>query len=71
MTKLEAKVVAAALVWHAVNVIKSRPLHQKHDKRLRIAARNLLKKQDDKLTVRHLSIADPARSAGRKRGRKA
>jgi len=62
MTKLEAKVVAAALVWHAVNVFRSRPLHLKHDKRLRVAAINLLKNQDDKLTVRHLAIADPARN---------
>jgi hypothetical protein len=61
MTKLEAQVVAAALVWHAVNVFKCRPLHEKHDKALRGAAIDLLKKQDDKMTVRHLAIADPAR----------
>lgn len=57
MTKLEAKVVAAALVWHAVNSITGRPLRYKHDQDLRRASINLLKKQDDKVTARRLEIA--------------
>jgi hypothetical protein len=57
MTKLEAKVVVAALVWHAKNTFECRPLHKKQDKALRIAAINLLKKQDDDFTVKRLQIA--------------
>ena len=57
MTKLEAKVVVAALVWHAKNVFSGRALHTKQDKALRIAAINLLKKQDDDFTVKRLQIA--------------
>jgi len=60
MTKLEAKLVAAALVWHAVNAIKGRPLTQKQDKQLRRAAINLLTRQDDQLSTRNMAIADPA-----------
>lgn len=57
MTKLEAQVVKAALIWHAVNAITGRPLHHKHDQALRQAAINLLKKQKDKELVQHLESA--------------
>lgn len=57
MTKLEAKVVKAALIWHAVNAVCGRPIHYKHDKALGVAAKNLLKRQNDKLTVRHIAKA--------------
>lgn len=62
MTKLEAKLVKAALIWHVCNAFKGRPLRDKQDRQLRIAAVNLLKKQDDKLTEKHLAIAGPARN---------
>jgi len=56
VTRLEAQLVKAALVWHAVKVFKLYP-QAKEDKALRRAAINLLKKQDDKMTAKRLERA--------------
>ncbi len=58
MTKLEAKLVKAALVWHVVTFLRgeTRKL-QKHERALRAAAIALLKKQDGKLTDARLKRA--------------
>lgn len=56
MTRLEAQLVKAALIWHAVKAFKRYP-QNKEDKALRRAAINLLKKQDDKMTVKRLERA--------------
>lgn len=56
MTRLEAQLVKAALIWHAVKVFKRYP-QTKEDKALRRAAINLLKKQGDKMTVKRLEQA--------------
>lgn len=63
MTKLEARLIKAALIWHAVKVFAPRYPSAKEDKALRRAAIDLLKKQDDKLTVRRLEAALKGRVA--------
>lgn len=62
MTRLEAELVKAALIWHAVKVFKRYP-QAKEDQALRRAAINLLKKQDDKRTVQRLERALAKKSA--------
>ena len=57
MTKLEAEVVKAALIWHTVNVFRCRPLHRKEDKALRVASINLMRKQDHLATEIRLEVA--------------
>lgn len=57
MTKLEAQLIKAALLWHAIKVFSPRYPNQKEDKDLRRAAINFLKKQNDKVSARRLEAA--------------
>lgn len=57
MTRLEAEVLKAALIWHTCNVFSCRTLRRKQDKALHIASVRLLKKQDDKETASRLEAA--------------
>lgn len=63
MTKLEAQLIKAALIWHAVKVFAPRYPNAKEDKALRRAAINFLKKQDDKTSARRLKTALKGRAA--------
>lgn len=65
MTKLEAQLIKAALIWHAVKVFSPRYPSAKEDKALRRAAINFLKKQNDKVSARRLETA-LKRSAARR-----
>lgn len=67
MTKLEAQLIKAALIWHAVKVFAPRYPNAKEDKDLRRAAINLLKKQDDKMSARRLEIALKGKPAQKRR----
>lgn len=57
MTKLEAQLIKAALMWHVVKVFCPRYPDAMEDRALRRAAINFLKKQGDKVSVRRLEEA--------------
>lgn len=57
MTKLEAQLIKAALIWHAVKVFAPRYPNAIEDKALMRAAINFLKKQNDKMSARRLDAA--------------
>lgn len=63
MTKLEAQLIKAALIWHAVKVFAPRYPNANEDKALRRAAINFLKKQNDKMSARRLETALKGRAA--------
>lgn len=57
MTKLEAKLVKAALIWHAVKVFRPRYPREKEDTALRRAAIAYLKQKGEKAAAERLKMA--------------
>jgi len=57
MTKLEAKLIKAALIWHAVKVFAPHYPNAKEDKALRRAAIAFLKSPDEKAAAERLRVA--------------
>jgi hypothetical protein len=57
MTKLEAQLIKAALIWHAVKVFSPRYPSAKEDKALRHAASAFLKSPDEKRAAERLRVA--------------
>jgi hypothetical protein len=57
MTKLEAQLIKAALIWHAVKVFAPRYPNAKEDKALRHAAIEFLNSPEEKAAAERLRVA--------------